>query len=248
MGDDGPVTPRRTTPGAHPGGLRLRVRAADYAWIVTAQARAWLAPPDPARWLGGPGAPVLLLPGVWESWSVLRGLGDALHAAGHPVHVVPGLGTNSADLDVGAAAVRDRLVELDLRGVVVVAHSKGGLIAKTALALPEVDARVRGVVAVATPFAGSRHAAWFPARPVRRMSPRALRELLADVRSHPRIVALRPRFDPHVPRAEGAPGLAGAVEVELPLDGHFAPLGNPVLHEAVVRAVAGLGGAPPGGS
>ena len=226
----------------------MRVRAADYAWIVAAQARAWAAPPDPARWRDGTRAPVLLLPGIWESWGVLRALGDALHAAGHPVHVVPGLGTNSADLDVGAARVRERLLALDLRGAVVVAHSKGGLVAKSALVLPGVEARVRGVVAVATPFAGSRHATWFPARSVRRMSPRALRALLADERSHPRIVALRPRFDPHVPRAADVPGLTGALEVELPLEGHFKPLGDPLLHEAVVRAVAYLGGDPGGAS
>ncbi|WP_432563870.1 esterase/lipase family protein [Kineococcus sp. SYSU DK003] len=220
--------------------LRLAVRAADYAWIVRAQLRALL--PGSPDWSGGTGAPVLLLPGIWESWHVLRGLGDALHAAGHPVHVVPGMGANSAELDEAALLVRDRLVALDLHDVVVVAHSKGGLIAKAAFALPEVADRVSGAVAVATPFAGSRHATWFPARSVRRLSPRdpAVRRLVADVSSHPRIVALRPRWDPHVPREAGTPGLAGAAEVELPLEGHFRPLGDPLLHRAVVRAVAGF--------
>jgi len=228
-------------------GLRWRLRARDYAWIVAAQLRAFTDPPDPAGWAAGDGAPVLLLPGIWESWSVLRALGDALHTAGHPVHVVPALRSNAGELDAGALLVRDRLLDLDLRGVVVVAHSKGGLIAKAALALPEVDARVAGLVTVATPFAGSSHATWFPARAVRRLSPRdpAILRLAADVRSHARIVALRPRFDPHVPRAAGAAALAGAAEVELPLDGHFVPLGDPGLHEAVVRAVAGFSGPPP---
>lgn len=223
-------------------GLRLRLRARDYAWIVAAQLRAFVDPPDPAAWRDGAGSPVLLLPGIWESWSVLRSLGEALHAAGHPVHVVPALRTNSAELDAGALLVRDRLRELDLHGVVVVAHSKGGLIAKSALALPEVAERVAGLVTVATPFAGSTLARWFPARAVRRLSPRdpGMLRLAADVSAHPRIVALRPRFDPHVPRAAGAAALAGAVEVELPLDGHFHPLGDPLLHEAVTAAVEGF--------
>ncbi|WP_432488141.1 esterase/lipase family protein [Kineococcus sp. SYSU DK018] len=224
------------------GGLRLLLRAEDYAWIVAAQLRAFTAAPDPARWLSGTATPVVLVPGVWETWPVLRELGDALHEAGHPVHTVPALGTNSADLDGSARLVRDRLLELDLERVVLVAHSKGGLIAKSAFALPEVDSRVVGLVTIATPFAGSTYARWFPARAVRRLSPRdpVMRELAADVRSHPRILALRPRFDPHIPRAAGAPALAGAVEVELPLDGHFLPLGDPVLHDAVVRAVRGF--------
>ena len=220
--------------------MRLRVRAVDYAWIVRAQLRAFLAPPDPGSWRSGCGAAVLLLPGIWESWAVLRELGDALHRAGHPVHVVPGLGTNSADLDVTARVVADRIVALDLHDVVLVAHSKGGLIAKATL--PLVADRIAGVVTFATPFEGSRYATWFPAHAVRRLSPRdpALRELAADVSGNARIVALRPRFDPHVPRGAGTPDLAGAVEVELPLDGHFAPLGDPGLHTAVLRAVDGL--------
>ncbi|WP_380157760.1 esterase/lipase family protein [Kineococcus sp. R86509] len=222
--------------------MSLRARVADYAWIVAAQARAFLAPPDPGRWGSGTGAPVLLLPGIWEGWAVLRELGDALHRAGHPVRVVPGLGTNSADVDVAAHLVADRLDALDLHDVVVVAHSKGGLIAKAAL--PLAGDRIAGIVTFATPFAGSRYATWFPARPVRRLSPRdpALRELAADVSSHSRIVALRPRFDPHVPRDAATPALTGAVEVELPLDGHFRPLGDADLHAAVVRAVDGFSG------
>ncbi|MEZ0165788.1 esterase/lipase family protein [Kineococcus sp. LSe6-4] len=217
--------------------MDLSARLADYAWLVRAQLR-----PGRPDWTGGAGCPVVLVPGIWETWRVLRDLGDALHRAGHPVHVLPGLGTNSAELAVGAQVLRRTVTALDLRGAVVVAHSKGGLIAKTALGLPGVTDRVAGLVAVATPFAGSRYATWFPARPVRRLSPRdpAIRRLAADLSAHPRIVAIRPRFDPHVPRAADAAALAGAVEVEVPLEGHFRPLGDPRLHEAVLHAVAGL--------
>lgn len=217
--------------------MDLTARLADYAWLARAQLR-----PGRPDWTGGEGCPVVLVPGIWETWHVLRDLGDALHRAGHPVHVLPGLGTNSAELAVGAEVLRRTVERLDLHGAVVVAHSKGGLIAKTALALPGVSERVAGLVAVATPFEGSRYATWFPARSVRRLSPRdpALRRLAADLTAHPRIVAIRPRYDPHVPRAASAPALAGAVEVEVALDGHFRLLGDPRLHEAVVHAVEGL--------
>lgn len=125
--------------------------------------------------------------------------------------------------------------------MVVVAHSRGGLVAK--LALPAVADRIDGVVALATPFAGSRYATWFPARSVRRLSPRdpQIRALAADAGQHGRIVALRPRVDPHVPPTGP---LAGAVEVELDLEGHFRLLGDPAVHEAVVRAVEGFGERP----
>lgn len=40
-------------------------------------------------WAGGTRHPVVLVPGVWEPWQFLRGIGERLHEAGHPVHVVP---------------------------------------------------------------------------------------------------------------------------------------------------------------
>jgi pimeloyl-ACP methyl ester carboxylesterase len=46
----------------------------------------------PSRWAAGSARPVVLLPGVYETWHFLRVLGDALNAAGHPVHAVPALG------------------------------------------------------------------------------------------------------------------------------------------------------------
>lgn len=223
--------------------MNLRERLVDYAWIGRAQLRA-LGPSDPLRWATGEQRPVLLLPGVWETWHVLADLAEALHAQGHPVHVVPRLGSNSGTLAEAAGLVSARLAELDLHDVVVVAHSKGGLIAKSALTAPEASRRVAGIVAVATPFAGSAYATWFPSRTIRRLSPRDpfLRALAADVALNSRIAVLRPRQDPHVPRTVD---LVGAVNRELPLVGHFIPLGSPVLHAAVLEAVRGFGTRPP---
>jgi len=48
----------------------------------------------PARWASGSERPVVLLPGVYETWHFLRVVGDALNARGHPVHVIPSLGFN----------------------------------------------------------------------------------------------------------------------------------------------------------
>ncbi len=48
------------------------------------------------------------------------------------------------------------LAALDLRDVALVAHSKGGLIGKHLLAYDDPDGRVDRLVAVATPFGGSR--------------------------------------------------------------------------------------------
>lgn len=211
----------------------------DYVWIVAAQAAATARPPRPDALTTGDRVPVVLLPGIYETWPVMGGLARALHAAGHPVHAVPALGLNRHGLEESARVAVARLEELALDRVVLVAHSKGGLIGKLVLADPVVGPRVAGLVAVNTPFAGSVYARWFPARPVRALSPRdpQLRALARDVVTHARIWSLFARFDPHVP---GGSELVGAVNVRLPVDGHFRPLDDARLHAAVLDAVARL--------
>lgn len=215
----------------------------DYVWIVGAQAAATLRPPPSDAFADGDREPVVLLPGIYETWPVMRGLARALHDAGHPVHTVPALGLNQRSLVESAQLAVERLEELDLDRVVLVAHSKGGLIGKLVLGDPLAGPRVLGLVAVNTPFAGSVYARWFPARSVRALSPRdpALLAVARDIAAHARIRSVYARFDPHVP---GGSELPGAVNVRLPLDGHFRPLADPRLHDAVLDGVVALSGAP----
>lgn len=113
----------------------------DYAYAARRQLALVTAPwtlgrprPVPRAWRTGSDdlAEVILLPGVYEHWTFLRPLGDALNAAGHRVEVVHGLGMNSR----GIAETADRLGRALASkppkgdGRVLVAHSKGGLIGK----------------------------------------------------------------------------------------------------------------------
>ncbi len=180
---------------------------------------------------------MLLLPGVYETWAVMEPLARALYEAGHPVHTVPALGFNSRDLPGSARLVVQRLDRLELDRVILVAHSKGGLIGKLVLGDPSLSGRVVGLVTVNTPFAGSVLAPWFPTRAVRALRPSdpTIRTLVGMVDQHARIVSLPAPFDPHVP---GGPALPGATNVPLPLDGHFRPLGDRRVHAMVVERAA----------
>ncbi|PFG40391.1 hypothetical protein ATJ97_2919 [Georgenia soli] len=241
--------------------LRPRVRAADYAYALRHEARALLGRrTDPARYLSPPSSardsspggtdrpdraaahvPALLLPGVYETWRFLEPLAAHLATAGHPVHVLSTLGINRRPVTDAAARAAEYLDEHDLTGVVLVAHSKGGLIGKT-LMLADDGARVAGMVAVATPWAGSPYARLFPpGSAVRHFSPRD-RQVLALAREravNARIVAVAPSWDPHIP---GTGELAGARRnVRLAGAGHFRVLGDADLLAAVRSAVRELG-------
>lgn len=115
--------------------------ASDYAYAAVRQLALARGPwtltrprPAPPAWGSGSAelAEIILLPGVYEHWTFLRPLGDALNAAGHRVRVVHGLGMNRR----GIVETSERLGQAlaarpaPAAGRVIVAHSKGGLIGK----------------------------------------------------------------------------------------------------------------------
>ncbi|PWC05718.1 alpha/beta fold hydrolase [Agromyces badenianii] len=218
--------------------------ALDYLDAARRHARVLTARRPPERWARGEAdrPTVILLPGVYEHWSFMAPLGDALNDDGYRVQVVHGLGANLLGIFDTAERITRALERIPppAGGRILVAHSKGGLVGKRML-LGDAERRLGllGVVAVATPFGGSRLARYL-------IDPR-LREFLPDgativelsdaasVNSH--IVSVFGTFDPHVP--EGSV-LAGATNVQVPVAGHFRILAAAATKAAVIAGVESL--------
>jgi len=183
-------------------------------------------------------APVLLLPGVYEPWTFLRPLAERIHAHGHPVHVVRELGRNVRGIPESAAIAQRYIDEADLRGVVLVAHSKGGLIGKHMMLLDDTEGRIDRLVAIATPFGGSRYARYMVDPQLRAFRPteRTLAMLTANALANSRITSVYGTVDTHIP--EGC-ALPGATNIEVPVTGHFRVLADSRVLAAVDAAVEG---------
>jgi pimeloyl-ACP methyl ester carboxylesterase len=206
--------------------------ASDYSYVLYWQARGAVTRMDPAELRQGGLAPILVLPGVYESWKFLTPLIAELHARGHPVYAVPALKLNIKPVPDSAEVVGAFLESQDLHRVTILAHSKGGLIGKQVMASPAGLQRVTGMVAVATPFAGSIYAKYMLAPSLRIFSPRDsnLQALAAEESANERIVSVFGSFDPHIPARSA---LAGAKNVEVPTGGHFRILAKPQVLEEV---------------
>ena len=215
----------------------------DYAYAERYLVPAALDRRDPGRYRTGNGVkpPVLVLPGVYEPWQFLRPLIERLHAQGHPVHVVTALHRNAAPVPASAELVAAHLEEHDLRDVVILAHSKGGLIGKYVMLLLDPAARVDRMVAVATPFGGSVYAQYIPLPAMRIFSPRDATTVLlgANREVNARITSVFAEFDPHIPAGSA---LEGATNVRLDGEGgHFRILGTARLLAEVDRVLADSG-------
>lgn len=215
----------------------LRWWAEDYAYALWWQVRA-LRLGKPGPYLSGDLRPVVILPGIWESWAFMTPAIRALHRAGHPVFVLADLGWNSKSVVDTAASVAAFLRLSDLRDVVIVAHSKGGLIGKYAMTFLDGEKRITSMVAVCAPFSGSRYAPYLVLPSLRAFSPRdATTVLLGQDRSvNSRIVSIFSEFDPHIP--EGS-ALIGATNIRLPIGGHFRILSDPDALRSILAAASG---------
>jgi hypothetical protein len=199
--------------------------AADYAYAAVWQIRAFVGRTDAGSFVGGSGAPIVVLPGVYETWRFLQPLVEALHDRGHPVHVLEVLAHSRRPVTEMALHVTSYLQQHDLHDVILVAHSKGGLAGKQVMLGPAAD-RVRSMLAIATPFGGSRYARRMPVRTLRAFSPDdpSIRALSAQADVNARIVSVYARFDPHIPEGSELPG---AKNVPLDTGGHFRVLAHP---------------------
>ncbi|MCR2784192.1 MULTISPECIES: alpha/beta hydrolase [unclassified Microbacterium] len=196
----------------------------DYAYAGLWQARATFNRTDPDTFLSGDRVPVVVLPGIYETWKFMQPLVAAIHRRGHPVHVLDALRRNERPVVEMAEQVTAYLEEHDLSDVLIVAHSKGGLVGKQVMIGP-AGARVRGMLAVATPFGGSRYARLLPSSTLRIFSPAdaTIVALAGQAAVNSRIVSVYGRFDPHIPEGSELPG---ARNVRLETGGHFRILAH----------------------
>ncbi|RMB61868.1 esterase/lipase family protein [Tessaracoccus antarcticus] len=178
--------------------------------------------------------PVVLLPGILERWIYMAPMGRFLASQGHPVHVVATLGWNISSLEDSVERCLQFFSDKDIHGAVLVAHSKGGLIGKSLLLDPRLGDGAVGLVAVATPFAGSTLGGPLQRLPFLQRSPLGLftptnLELgrLSEERDvNSRIVSLAPAWDQMIP---GGSRLEGATNVLLEGRGHFRPVDDPAV-------------------
>lgn len=212
----------------------------DYAYAGWWQLRSLLSRAKAADYRSGDRRAILVLPGVYEHWRFMRPLIGILHRRGHPVHVIDALGINLLPVERAAEVVRDYLDDSGLEGVVILAHSKGGLIGKTLMREEAEQPRVERMIAICTPFSGSRYArsSRIPALRAFSADDPVLRALIADASAHARITSISGVFDPHIP--EGSE-LVGARNVRIGTGGHFRILGRCETAAAVLEELEALG-------
>ena len=247
---------------------KARSWAIDYIYLARGNALMTIHKNQPKHYLGyvvAGKAPIILIPGITTKWSFMKQLGDRISLAGHPVYIVPKLQYNIFDIPMSAQKVWDVVRDITLQekrtasdargasnkiqafietygitGAVLVAHSKGGLVGKYLLIHHNHDRRVKGLVAIATPFSGSRIAHLIPHHSFKelRVDSEIIRELNGHSAVNGQIVSIMPEFDNHV--LEGS-YLDGALDnIVVPIHGHHKILFDGNVQGMVLKSIERL--------
>lgn len=210
--------------------------------------------------------PVILIPGILGEWGIMKHLGDKISLTGHPVYIVPKLGHNlysiptsaqklkaivrrvipkpghhSFDVSLNARHVRKFIEQQNIKGAVIVAHSKGGLIGKYFLEHHNYDHKVIGMIAIASPFSGSTMAKLIPHKAFKELKTdsRIIHDLLEHEEVNEKIISIFPEYDNYV-RAEQGSFLKGAQNIMIPIHGHHTILFDKEAAKIVLKSIADI--------
>lgn len=129
--------------------------------------------------------PIILIPGLFEEHHFLDTFADALSLAGHPIYILENLGRNIKTVPDSAKLVKELIIEKDLHNIIIVAHSKGGLIGKYLLAFDNADDRIKKVIAIASPWKGTKLFNYFWQKSMKEFRPES--EIINKLKKQPQV-------------------------------------------------------------
>lgn len=211
----------------------------DYFYVTRMQIKSAFGRKKPEDYRTKGGEPVLIIPGIYENWRFMQPVAKLLHSKGYDVHVLTGLGYNRGTIEKMALVAKKYLKENNLKNISIVAHSKGGLIGKHLLTITQEPKIIRTLIAINTPFSGSKYAYFFLLPSLRIFTPNsptlALLNKNSEVNKY--ITSIYAVFDPHIP---GGSYLKGARNIQLDTHGHFRVLAGRKVHAAVLHSLRSI--------
>lgn len=186
--------------------------------------------------------PVILLPGISSKWGFIKNLGDRISMDGHPVYIIPKLGYNLYDIPKSAKIVAEFVEENNLKDVIIVGHSKGGLIGKYLMIYSNKDGRIKGVVAIASPFSGVRLANLLPHGAYSELHENSnlTKNLMAHKEVNGNIISIFPVFDNLILSSQGS-YLEGAENIEVgEIKGHHKIIFDKKVADLILKPIERL--------
>ena len=213
----------------------------DYMHVIQKQAVTFIYRKPPKHYLDyieDGKQPIILIPGIYEKWQFLKEVSDPLSQQGHPVYAIENLGYNIETVDDSAKLIHEFILEKKLENVIIISHSKGGLIGKYLLTYFNAEGRIKKLIAIASPFSGSNIVKYIPLPGTKELHPESemLRKLTESKQENRLIVSICGTYDNHV-WPETSCFLDGAKNIQVKAHGHHQMLAHKDLKQTVIQEV-----------
>jgi triacylglycerol lipase len=184
--------------------------------------------------------PIVLIPGNFNMWAYFKKITNCISKLKHPIYTVKELGWNIRSVRASAEIVREIIDKNNLKNVILLGHSKGGIIGKYMLIHENKDNKISRLIAIATPFLGSDLADHAPIKSFQELSPknRLIREINLNKKVNHKIISIMPEFDNNVFDNESR--LPQAVNIKIPTKGHHRVLFDNKTVEKITELIKTL--------
>lgn len=213
----------------------------DYIYMLRGQSHSYLYRNPPAHYLGHVvelKSPIILIPGLFSKWGMLSGIANNISLRGHPVYVVTALGRTTLDIPSSAKIVSDLIEQKNLRGLIIIAHSKGGLIGKYLLTYFNKEKRIKKLICISTPFAGILPAKYLKVRHFKELSTTS--KIIQELNSHSEvnkiIVSVYPIFD-NLLWPQSTMYLKGGTNIKVNVHGHHKILFSKEVQDKILEII-----------
>ena len=190
----------------------------------------------PKEWKKGEKGTVLILQGIHEKPNFLKTIAKRLHEKGFGILTIYSQKETEETIAYLGEKSAKAIDNLKSNTIFLLAHSKGGLVAKYLMDnYPEINKRINIVITIACPWSGS-YLGLARFHNLSQLIPGSIfiKELLKNITNNYKIVNLYPTFDNHVIPNKNLV-LEGAKNICIPVIGHTRILED----ERTLKEIAG---------
>jgi predicted alpha/beta hydrolase family esterase len=187
----------------------------------------------PQKWLKGNKGDIVLIPGINEKWTFLGVTGNKLNKLGWRIHYP--VSHTRESIEKISQEVENYIRTNNLKNVFIIAHSKGGIVARRLLT-KKIEKTIKKAILLATPHRGS-ILAFLPMKGIGELKPNCeTLNQINDWRDWTKIVNIYPKWDNHV-IPNSSLKLEGARNIKLDIGGHTRILDDPRTYELIEREI-----------
>ena len=198
----------------------------EYIFMIHNYCRSFMPMSVPNSWQNGERGDVILIQGFNERLFTFKKIGNFVNALGYKVYHIKKLDRNFITLAEGVKIIKQFILENNLEEVVLLSHSKGGLIGKYLIDDTEVNTYIKCSISIATPYHGSilGRLRWLS---LYELMPNALhyKTMHLTTENNYKIFNLYPRIDNHVIPNRNLI-LKGANNIQIDVIGHSRIMGS----------------------